>query len=139
MSGPTVIDTGPLVALLDASEREHPRVVQVVQGLPAPFLTAEAVLAEACFLLRRVHGGPRAVLRLVQDGLLRVELSIVAQAAALEASMAKSASVPMSLADACLVRLVELNPGSRVLTFDSDFLVYRQHRNRRIPLLGPWF
>lgn len=134
-----MLDTGPLVALLNASEREHARVVQVTQGLAAPFLTTEPVITEACFLLRGVPGGSRAVLRLVQDGLLRVELSVGAQAGALEALMAKYESVPMSLADACLVRLVELNRGSRVLTLDSDFLVYRQHRNRRIPLLGPWF
>jgi predicted nucleic acid-binding protein len=43
----------------------------------------------------------------------------------------------MSLADACLVRMAEIFPGSKVLTFDRDFLIYRKHGNRVIPVLMP--
>ncbi len=43
----------------------------------------------------------------------------------------------MSLADACLVRLAELHPGSTIFTFDADFRIYRRHGNRVIPVLMP--
>lgn len=41
----------------------------------------------------------------------------------------------MSLADACLVRLVELHLGSTIFTFNTDFRIYRRHGNRVIPVL----
>jgi predicted nucleic acid-binding protein len=45
--------------------------------------------------------------------------------------------VPMSPADACLVRLAEVHSGSAVCTTASDFSVYRVQRNRAIPLIHP--
>ena len=49
--------------------------------------------------------------------------------------MARYQNVPMSLADACLVRMSELIQGSCVLTLDSDFRVYRKHKNQIINLI----
>ena len=46
-------------------------------------------------------------------------------------------SVPMSLADACLVRMSELVPDSVVFMLDSDFRIYRRHGRPAIPLLMP--
>jgi predicted nucleic acid-binding protein len=45
--------------------------------------------------------------------------------------------LPMSFADACLVCMVENNPGSTVFTLDRDFSIYRQQRRRVIPLITP--
>jgi hypothetical protein len=47
------------------------------------------------------------------------------------------ADVPMSLADACLVRMSELFPKHRVMSLGSDFHVYRRNRLQVIPLLSP--
>ncbi|NQX02044.1 hypothetical protein HQ447_15405, partial [bacterium] len=44
---------------------------------------------------------------------------------------------PMTLADACLVRLAELHPGAKVFTFDAEFLIYRRHGNMIIPVIMP--
>ena len=52
--------------------------------------------------------------------------------------MQRYADTPMSLADACLVRMSELLPDSRVLTMDSDFAVYRRNGRQAIPLLTPF-
>jgi predicted nucleic acid-binding protein len=43
----------------------------------------------------------------------------------------------MSLADACLVRMAELQPGAKVLTLDADFSVYRSQGRRVIPTIVP--
>ncbi|HEX4403689.1 MAG TPA: pilus assembly protein, partial [Polyangia bacterium] len=51
--------------------------------------------------------------------------------------MAKYADVPMSLADACLVRMSESNPRARVLTLDSDFRVYRRSNRQVVPVVMP--
>lgn len=136
MAQVVVLDTGPLVAFLDRREREHARVAETMKSLTAPLLTVEPVLAEACFLLRRVSGGTQAILRMIRDGLLVVPLRVSEEAAALDALMGKYADVPMSLTDACLVRVVELNPRALVFTLASDFRVYRTHRRRVIRLVA---
>jgi uncharacterized protein len=46
-------------------------------------------------------------------------------------------SVPMSLADACLVRMSEIYPDASVLTLDSDFRIYRKYRDQPIPTIMP--
>jgi hypothetical protein len=51
--------------------------------------------------------------------------------------MRRYASVPMSLADACLVRMSELDPAARILTLDSDFLVYRRSGRQVVPTIMP--
>ena len=51
--------------------------------------------------------------------------------------MVKYANVPMSFADACLVRISELYANSAVLTLDSDFRIYRKHGNQVIPVIMP--
>jgi len=53
------------------------------------------------------------------------------------ALMRRYADLPMSLADACLVRMSELNRDCRVLTTDSDFKLYRRFGRQVIPLLCP--
>jgi uncharacterized protein len=44
----------------------------------------------------------------------------------------------MSLADACLVRMTELDPGAEVATVDTDFKVYRRSGRMKIPVIAPW-
>jgi predicted nucleic acid-binding protein len=132
---PVLLDTGPLVALLNRREKLHTRVKAVLPLLPSPLLTVEPVLTEAMHLLRSVPKGPRTVLAMVRNGLLRVPLSIETNAQDVEALMTRFSSVPMSLADACLVRLVELMPDASVFTFDSDFTIYRTRKNRPIQLV----
>lgn len=135
MKGPVILDTGPLVALLNRRERSHAQVKAILDQLPAPLFTVEPVLTEAMFLLRGVRGAPDKVLHLVRDGLLRLPMTVEAEAGALAQLVARYANVPMSLADACLVRLVELMPDASVLTLDADFRVYRAKRNRVIQLV----
>jgi uncharacterized protein len=43
----------------------------------------------------------------------------------------------MSLADACIVRMAEINHLYAVLTLDSDFRVYRKHGREPLALLFP--
>ena len=135
MRSPVIIDTGPLVALLNRREESHARVRAVLEQLPTALLTCEPVLAEAMYLLRSVSGGSNGVLSLVKSGLLRVPMAIEANALELERLMIRYSNVPMSLADACVVRMVELMPDASVLTLDSDFSVYRAKKTRVIQLV----
>lgn len=130
-----LVDTGPLVALLNAGDRRHASVARQLALLQPPFITCEAVLAEATHLVRNLPGGRAALLEMVDEGFLSVGLQISAQSAELLTLVKRYASVPMSLADACMVRLAELNPRSPVWTFDSDFMVYRKNGRHVIALI----
>ena len=132
-----IVDTGPIVALLNRRERHHAWVAKVMDGIEPPLFTCDPVLSEACFLLQQNEGGPDAVLELVARGLIRSDFHVSAELDSVRALMKKFANVPMSLADAVLVRMSELDESSRVFTLDSDFKVYRRNRRQLIPSLMP--
>lgn len=133
-----LVDSGPLVAFYSTRDQHHPWAYERMAALRPPLFTCEPVLTEACFLLHRNGGRPAAILRAVHEGILRVALEVSAEAIALETLMKRYADTPMSLADACLVRLSELHTDSRVFTLDSDFARYRRHSRQSIPLIAPW-
>lgn len=53
------------------------------------------------------------------------------------ALMEKYADVPMSFADACLVRMTEVSSDPTLLTTDTDFRIYRRHGRKAIPCVMP--
>lgn len=140
MARPTVIlDTGPLIALLDRNEAHHAWAVTRFESLIPPMLTCDAVLSEASFLLQRAGLDPSLPLELMARGSIAVAppLNSREEATFIGRVMRRYRNVPMSFADACLVRLVERTENGSVLTLDSDFHIYRQTNRRVIPLLTP--
>lgn len=132
-----LIDTGLLVAILDKSDRFHNWATQTVANLPSPFLTCEPVITEACFLLKNVYGGEDAVMGLVSSGNIQISFYMNEEINPIRKLMQQYQNVPMSLADGCLVRMSKLIAGSSILTLDSDFRVYRKHKNEIIDLIIP--
>jgi predicted nucleic acid-binding protein len=132
-----VVDTGPLVALLSAGDAQHGWTLERLSLLKPPLLTCEPVLGEAAFIVRRSGGDPSAVPALLDKGVLRIAFSVQDQAGHLSALMDRYSKAPMSLADACLVRMSELIDDSVVMTFDSDFRIYRKGNRKVIPLVAP--
>jgi uncharacterized protein len=132
-----VVDTGPIVALLDADDAYHAWAGAQFARLRPPLLTCEAVLTKAAFLMARAGVAPSGVSALVARGVLTVANLFDAEASAITRLMSKYSSVPMSFTDACLVRLVELTPHATLFTLDADFCIYRQLGRRLIPLLAP--
>ena len=95
------------------------------------------MLTEVCFLIQRNGGQPAEVLKKVQAGVIAVALDLQTVAAALEVLMRRYDDTPMSLADACLVRLAELHSDCQVFALDAHFRRYRRHGRQVIPLLTP--
>lgn len=140
MPQPTVVvDTGPIIALLDASEAHHDWARRTFDDLRPPLLACEAVLSEASFLLRRAGADASLPAALVERGVLNVAKGCVSSedARAVGRLMRRYSSVPMAFADACLVRIVETTPHASIMTLDSDFRIYRSASRRVIPLLMP--
>ena len=132
-----LLDTAPLVALLSEQDQYHLWATAQVADLKPPLLTCEAVLSEAHFLLRRYFDSPKPLTGLLSSGLVQLAFHLDEEIEAVAALMEHYADVPMSLADACLVRMSELHAGSVVLTTDSDFAIYRKHRRQTIATLMP--
>ena len=132
-----LVDTGPLVAFLREAESTHAWVSARFDELPAPFITCEPVLAETFFLISRAPGGSRHFFDLLGSGLLAVDFSVLDEGEALRKLVRKYEDLPMSLADACLVRLAEIHPQASVFTLDHHFRIYRKNGRQRIPVIMP--
>lgn len=135
--GRVIVDAGPLVAFLDEREAHHAWAVEQFQSLTPPLLTCEPVLTETFHLVSRLrHGGPR-FFDLLATGVLSVDFELMAEQEALARLVDKYSDLPMSLADACLVRMAEANANSSVFTLDHHFRIYRKHGRRLIPTIMP--
>jgi predicted nucleic acid-binding protein len=137
MTPPVLLDTGPLVAFLNRRDRHHEWALAQWANMKPPFLTCEAVLAEACFLLRRSSGGSQAVMQLLARGIVAAPFRLEEESSAVAKLLFRYASVPMSLADACLVRMAEQYPTGIMMTLDRDFRVYRKLGRQVIPVKMP--
>ncbi|MDZ4259376.1 MAG: PIN domain-containing protein [Gemmatimonadales bacterium] len=132
-----VVDTGPLVALLNRRDRHHAWIREVLDTVEPPIFTCEAVVSEACFLLSRLAGGQNALLELLASDVVAIDFKLDAEIDPVRTLMRKFATVPMSLADACLVRMSELDAKTTIATLDGDFRGYRRNRRQIIPTIMP--
>ena len=133
----TLVDTGPIVALLVAQDAHSAWAHRVWGELEPPLLTCEAVLSEAQFLIARFGGNPRAVLEFVERGAINIAFGVQDEVKRLLELQQAYRSLPMSLADACLVCMAEQFQRCRVLTTDFHFRIYRRHGRQLIPVLMP--
>ena len=133
-----LLDTGPLIGYLNQKDQHHAWAVECWSALFDPLWTCESVISEAVFTLQSKGLSIEPILRLVERGTLRVAFSLDDNRADVFRLLRKYADQPMSVADACLVRMAELNPHCQVLTTDRDFLVYRRHGRHVIPVMSPF-
>jgi len=130
-----IVDTGPLVAFLDRAEQHHRWVAERVEELDTPLLVCEPVLAESMYLLARFARAQEALFGLLDNGALKIAFRIEEHVPALRKLHQKYRDRPMSLADACIVRMAEIYDRHVILTLDSDFSVYRKHGSIRARVL----
>jgi len=125
-----ILDTGVLIAFLMPRDKFHAWAVAQLNQISAPVMTSEPIITEACFLAQRIYQGQETILRLIKQGHITIPFRLNQETEVIEKLMQRYASVPMSLADACLVRMSEIYDDSPILTLDSDFQIYRKHRNQ---------
>ena len=130
-----IVDSGSLAALLDPREEHHVWARETLSRQPLPWLSCEAVLSEGFFLLHPPHA--RALDQLLRRGHLRPAFNLTEELLQILALRAKYADVPMSLADACLVRMTETLPDPVVVPTDAAFKIYRRFNRQVVPCLMP--
>lgn len=132
-----IIDSGPLVAFLNNKDTYHGWALSQFSLLNPPFFTCESVISEVCFLLRNTQNGPQNVLRLIERNLIKIQFNLESDVTIITGLIDKYKNIPMSLADACLVRMSEQIANSIICTLDSDFKIYRKNKRKIIPILIP--
>ena len=135
MAASVLVDTGFLVALLSRRDSNHGWAAAHAARFAPPWKTCEAVLSEAFHLLG-VRGVP-GLGSLLRRRRVVCGFHLGADAEAVLALMQKYVDVPMSFADACLVRMTETMPDPIVLTTDADFRIYRRHSRQVVPCAMP--
>ncbi|MGQ9650457.1 MAG: type II toxin-antitoxin system VapC family toxin [Phycisphaerae bacterium] len=112
-------------------------MVEQFRSLPPPLLTCEPMLAETFHLVSRLRDGSRRFFELLGTGAVSAEFELMTERAALARLARKYSNFPMSLADACLVQMSEINTDSTVFTLDHQFRIYRKHGRQLIPTIMP--
>ena len=131
--GQVLVDSGPLLALFNAADHWHARVVAWLQAHPALALVSTwPVLTEVCALLaRRVHNQAALDFLLwVERGAVKVDVPADASLAQMRRIAQRFASLPLDLADASIAEAAERLGLRRIVSIDADFDVYRDTRGQ---------
>ncbi|HEX7407506.1 MAG TPA: PIN domain-containing protein [Candidatus Binatia bacterium] len=135
MDRSVLVDAGFLVALLSRRDRHHRWAAMQAPRFPPPWITCEAVLSETFHLLGTT--GESRLAELLRRSAVMPSFDLSNELEPVLKLMRKYANLPMSLADACIVRMTEILPGPVVLTTDDDFRIYRRHSRQVVPCVMP--
>ena len=133
-----LLDAGPLIGFLNRKDQHHGWAVESWMAMTEPLWTCEAVLSEVIFNLQSEGMSLDSIIHYLDSGIIRLDFVLEENRADVLNLLRKYADQPMSLADACLVRMAELNDNCQIFTTDKDFLVYRRKGRGVIPLLAPF-
>jgi predicted nucleic acid-binding protein len=121
-----LIDTGAILALLDADDRWHDRCREALTSLRLPLATTAAVLAELFHLLGDRPNDVGVAWRFLRSGAVTVLPITDGDRGGLEELMRRYRDRPMDFADATLVHVAKREALSTILTIDhDDFETYR--------------
>jgi uncharacterized protein len=131
-----LVDAGPLVALVDASDQHHRRCLTAFRSIREPLLSVWPALTEAMYLLLDLPRGQAAVWEMIERRVVRIAPLGEDDVPRLRQLMEKYSDRPMDLADAALVCVAEREGLDSVFTVDeADFRVYRLHERKSFRLL----
>jgi uncharacterized protein len=135
MAASALVDAGFLVALLSRRDANHRWATEQASCFPPPWTTCEAALSDTFHLLGGRGSG--SVASLLRRGALVCSYRFADDVNAVLRLLEKYSEVPMSFADACLVRMTEVVNNPTLLTTDADFRIYRRHGRQIIPCVLP--
>ena len=131
-----LVDTGPLVALLDRSDPDHVACQETLSSLNDSIVSVWPVITEAMYMLRAYWQAQEALWAMIEMGAVEILLLNIDDVPRMKELMRKYRDLPMDLADASLVRVAERERLRRIFTLDRrDFQVYRPSRIGRFAIL----
>lgn len=131
-----LIDTGPLVALFDKSDRFHKRCKNELSRIREPLLTTWAVLTEVMYLLNFSTLAQELCLEFIESGAVEIYAAQATHIRRIHQLMRDYADLPMDFADASLVALAEEKAVTTIFTLDhKDFRIYTPKHSKRFQLI----
>jgi len=124
----TLVDAGPLVALIDYGQGEaHRTCVAALKTILGPLVTTWPCFTEAMYFLGDLKGwnGQETLWQFLERGALDLHISTDSEAKRMRVLMEKYGDTPMDLADASLVAIAESQGLHRIFTLDNDFRIYK--------------
>ncbi len=131
-----LVDTGPLVALLDRSDPYHVVCQETLSSLDDSLVTVWPVVTETMYMLRNYWRAQDALWEMIETEAVEILALGKDDVARIKELMRKYRDLPMDLADAALVRVAERERRRRIFTLDRrDFQIYRPSRIGRFAIL----
>lgn len=135
MAENVIVDASFLIASLNRRDTNHAWAAATATQYPPPWQTCEPVLSEVFYLVERSRH--RSFAELIRRRAVSLCFRLNEQTSEVLALMEKYSDLPMSLADACLVRMTEVLSDPMLLTTDTDFRIYRRLGRKAIPCVMP--
>jgi predicted nucleic acid-binding protein len=132
-----IVDSGALLALLAERDEHHRWATEQWKFIEPPIQICEAVISETSFLLKREDCDTDPLFAFLENVVFRIGFAAREHLSDIRALMHRYRNLPISFADACMVRMAELSPTAAIFTVDRDFVIYRKHGNRVISTLMP--
>ncbi|MFZ0958931.1 MAG: hypothetical protein WAN60_21510 [Candidatus Sulfotelmatobacter sp.] len=131
-----LIDTGAILAIVDAADIWHSACLEALRSVRIPLLTTEAILTETFHLTGKNPHKIEKTWRFVRSGALTIHPILDSDLLELHALMSQYADRPMDFADATLVHLAAREHLSVILTIDhDDFETYRLPGRKKFTVL----
>ena len=120
-----LIDSGPLIALFDASDKYHNKAVNFIKTNKYPLVTTIASVTEALHLLDFNRNAQIDFIEWIHKGAVEIQNIESSDFGRLKELTEKYRDLPMDFADSCLVYLAEKLSLNIIATIDRDFTIYR--------------
>jgi predicted nucleic acid-binding protein len=135
MANSCLLDTGPMVALFDASDQYHKKSVDFIRSYKGELITSTANITETIYLLDFSTQAQLDFLQWIRKGAVTLEPIDNADINHIFEHFSNYSNVPMDFADGCLVAIAEKLGVSKIATFDSDFNIYKLFRNKHFEMM----
>ena len=129
-----LMDSGPMIALFDASDRYHQAAVDFIRTNRIPLITTLASVTETLHMLDFSRQAQLDFLEWIHRGAVEIQNIDNNDFGRIKELTAKYQDLPMDFADSCLVYLAEQLDLDTVATIDRDFTIYRIKGRKKFKL-----
>ena len=121
----TIIDSGPIIALFDSSDKYHKQVLEFMKSFQGELITTWAVVTEVSHMLDFNLNVQIDFLRWIELGGITIHDISKKDLTTIIKMMSKYTNVPMDLADSSLMLLAEKYNIKNIISIDNNFDIYR--------------
>lgn len=128
----TLIDSGPLIALFDKSDKYHYQVLAFLKGFQGELITTWSVITEVSRMLDFNLQVQLDFIKWIELGGIRLYEISQKELFEIRIMMEKYSDIPMDLADSTLMYVANKESINSIVSIDSDFDIYRTLKKQNL-------